>query len=198
MSSDWANGLRKMNPIHRKGNAKSPPNMDSGAAPNFRKFKLKDAAFCFRVRSQAFIQKFYGELKPEAVAAGVNEYLPETYIQMAMQLPFFIAEKDSIPLGFFVIKRSSNSTAELLLLYIDLNHLGVGIGKSCIRFIEKWLSVNWPEIHTLIVDTVIPEYNREFYRNQGFIPIKETFCDFSGLKVKALRMGKKIGHENSD
>lgn len=196
MSSDWANGLRKMNPIHSKGNAKSSQNMGSGAALNFRKFKAKDAAFCFRVRSQAFIQKFYGELKPEAVAAGANAYLPDDYIQMAMQMPFFIVEEGSVPLGFFVVKRRNNSTAELLLLYIDLSHLGVGIGKSCIRFIEKWLSANWPEIHTLIVDTVIPEYNREFYRNQGFIPIEETFCDFSGLKVKALRMGKKISHEN--
>ncbi len=165
---------------------------------NFRRFKPKDAAFCFKVRSHAFIYKFYGELNPEAVAAGVNAYLPDDYIQMAKEMPFFLVEEDGVPLGFFVIKRTNDSTAELLLIYIDLNHLGLGIGKSCIRFIEKWLSANWPEIKTLVVDTVIPEYNSRFYQNLGFIPAQEIFCDFSGLKVKALRMGKKINHENQN
>jgi len=165
---------------------------------NFRRFKPQDAAFCFKVRSQAFIQKFYGELEPEAVTAGVNAYLPDDYIQMAKQMPFFLVEEGSVPLGFFVVKRTNHSTAELHLIYIDLNHIGVGIGKSCIRFIENWLSANWPEIHTLTVDTVIPEYNSGFYRNLGFIPIEDTLCDFSGLKVNALRLGKKINHENSN
>jgi GNAT superfamily N-acetyltransferase len=194
MSSDWAKGLRKMNPIPKSGSTKSSHNMGSGSAINFRRFKPKDAAFCFRIRSHAFVQEFNGELNPEAVTAGVNAYLPDDYIQMAEQVPFFIVEQDGVPLGFFVVRQMNNSTAELLLIYIDLNHLGFGIGKSSIQFIEKWLSANWPEIHTLIVDTVIPEYNSGFYRKLGFIPIKETLCDFSGLKVNALRMGKKISH----
>ncbi len=163
---------------------------------NFRRFKPKDAAFCFNVRSHAFIQKFYGELNPAEVAAGVNAYLPKDFIQMAKQMPFFLVEEDGAPLGFFVIKRKDDSTVELFLIYIDLNHLGLGIGKSCIRFIEKWLSANLPETQNLIVDTVIPEYNSGFYQDLGFIPTAETSCDLSGLKVKALRMCKKINHEN--
>jgi GNAT superfamily N-acetyltransferase len=165
---------------------------------NFRRFEPKDAAFCFKIRSQAFIQKFYGELDPEAVAAGVNAYLPDDYIQMAKQMPFFLAEKQGVPLGFIVMKRINISTAELRLIYIDLKHLRLGVGKSCIRYIEKWLPANWPEIQNLMVETVIPKYNSGFYQNLGFIPAEETFCDFSGFKVKALRMGKKINHENSD
>jgi len=163
---------------------------------NFRRFKPKDAEFCFKVRSHAFIQKFYGELNPETVAAGVNAYLPDDYIQIAKQMPFFLVEEDGVPLGFFVVKRKNKTTAELLLIYIDLNHLGLGIGKSCVRFIEKWLPANWPEIQNLMVDTVIPRCNRAFYQSLGFIPTEEAFCDFSGLKVKALRMGKKIDHKN--
>jgi hypothetical protein len=53
---------------------------------HFRKFKAKDAAFCFKIRSHAFIQKFYGELGLEAVAAGVNAYLPDDYIQMGKKI----------------------------------------------------------------------------------------------------------------
>ena len=159
---------------------------------DFRRFVPQDAEFCFKVRSAAFIQKFYGELSPEEVAAGVNAYMPHEYALMAAEMPLFIVEDQGAPLGFFAIKRKDNLTAELLLIYIDLNHLGQGIGKSCVRFMEKWLPTNWTEVRSLIVDTVIPEYNREFYQSLGFSPDCESFCDFAGVKVKALRLCKKI------
>jgi len=165
---------------------------------NFRRFIPQDADFCFKVRSEAFIQKFYGELRQEEVAAGVNAYLPHDYSLMAEQMPLFIVENEGVSLGFFAVKRVDNLTAELLLIYIDLNHLGRGIGRSCIQFIEKWLSTNWPEIRSLIVDTVIPEYNRKFYQSLGFFPDVQTFCNFAGVKVKALRLCKKINHENTN
>jgi GNAT superfamily N-acetyltransferase len=152
----------------------------------------RDAVFCFKTRSNAFIQKFYGELSPEAVAAGVNAYMPKDYIRMAKKMEFFIVEENSIPVGFFTIKRVDAITAEIPLIYIDLNHLGKGIGTACIHFIKKWLSSNWIDVGTLIVDTVIPEYNGGFYQRLGFIPIEETFCDFPDQKVKALRLCKEL------
>jgi GNAT superfamily N-acetyltransferase len=165
---------------------------------DFRRFVPHDAEFCFKVRSAAFIQKFNAELSPEEVTAGVNAYLPHDYSLMAERIPLFIVEDQGTPLGFFAIKRKDNLAAELLLIYIDLNHLGRGIGSACIQFIEKWLSTNWPEIRSLIVDTVIPEYNRKFYQRLGFSPDAETFCEFAGVKVKALRLCKKINHENTN
>ena len=165
---------------------------------DFRRFESRDAEFCFKVRSAAFILKFYGELSPEEVAAGVNAYMPHDYSLMAAQMPLFIVEDKGSPLGFFAIKQKDNLTAELLLVYIDLNHLGHGIGRSCIRFIEKWLPANWPEITSLIVDTVIPEYNHKFYQSLGFSRDGETVCDFAGVKVRALRLRKKINNENRD
>ena len=165
---------------------------------NFRRFEARDAEFCFKVRSAAFIQKFYGELSPEEVAAGVNAYIPHDYSLITSQTPLFIVEDQDVPLGFFAIKRRENWVAELFLIYIDLNHLGQGIGRTCIEFIEKWLSDNWPDTRSLIVDTVIPEYNREFCQSLGFSPDGETFCDFAGVKVKALRLCKKLNYENSD
>ena len=65
-------------------------------------------------------------------------------------MPFFLMEEDGVPLGFFVVKQLDSSAADLFLIYVDLNHLGLGIGKSCIQFIEKWLPENWPEIKDLI------------------------------------------------
>jgi len=159
---------------------------------NFRRFEPQDAAFCFKVRSNAFIQKFSGELTPVEVSAGVNSYLAGDYIRMSEEMPFFIAEDNEMRLGFFAIKQMDDRTAGLHLIYVDLNSVGKGIGKSCIQFIEKWLASNWPQVEKLIVDTVIPEYNSEFYKSLGFIPKEHTFCNLSGLKVKALRLCKQI------
>jgi hypothetical protein len=60
---------------------------------NFRRFEPQDAAFCFKVRSNAFIQKFYGELTPVEVSAGVNSYMPDAYIRMSEEMPFFISKE---------------------------------------------------------------------------------------------------------
>ena len=158
----------------------------------FRRFVPQDAEFCFKVRSAAFIQKFYGELSPQDVTAGVHAYLPQDFSLMAEKMPLFIVEDEGVPQGFFAIKRLETLSAELCLIYIDLNYLGRGIGRACIRFLEKWIATNWPEIRNLVVDTVIPEYNRKFYRSLGFVADKQTFCDFAGVKVKALRLCKKL------
>jgi len=125
-----------------------------------RPFQDTDAAFCFRVRSRAFIQKFYGQ--------------------------------DGTPIGFFNLKQMDQSTAELPLIYLDLDHLGRGIGAACLDYIEKWLLENWSEVNTLIVDTIIPKYNCGFYLKVGFEPRESTYCEFSGQKIKALRLVKKL------
>lgn len=53
----------------------------------FRPFEPDDAEFCFRIRSQSFIQKFYGELTAEEVAAGVNAFMPSDFMRMAEEMP---------------------------------------------------------------------------------------------------------------
>ena len=63
-----------------------------------RLFQKKDAAYCFKLRSSAFIQKFHGELTPQEVAAAVNSYMPEDYIRMAKEKTFFIVEQNGVPI----------------------------------------------------------------------------------------------------
>jgi ribosomal protein S18 acetylase RimI-like enzyme len=159
----------------------------------FRPFQPEDAVFCFRLRSSAFIRKFYGELTGAEVAAAVNSYMPDDYIRMARECPVFIVEKQGTPVAFFNLKRKDHSTAELPLIYIDLDCLGAGIGKACVDYMENWLKENWPEVDTLIVDTVIPKYNSGFYKKAGFEPVESTHCEFLGRKLKALRLNKSIG-----
>lgn len=157
-----------------------------------RPFQETDAAFCFRIRSSAFIQKFYGELTPQEVAVAVNAYMPEDYIQMARETIFFIVEQSGTPIGFFNLKKKDKNTAELPLIYIDLGYINKGIGSECVDYMEKWLMENWSEVRTLTVDTVIPKYNSGFYKKVGFTPVESTYCEFSGQKLKALRLIKRL------
>jgi GNAT superfamily N-acetyltransferase len=159
---------------------------------NFRPFSENDAVFCFKTRSNVFIQKFSGELSPEEVAACVDAYMPDDYIRMSRKRPVFIVEENDSPLGFFTLKRLEVNTAELPLIYVDLDRLGSGIGSACIKYIGRWLAANWPEVDALIVDTVIPLYNGGFYQKAGFVPQEEIYCEFAGLKIKALRLAKSL------
>ena len=159
-----------------------------------RPFQPEDAVICFRLRSNAFIRKFYGELTAEDVAAAVNAYMPDDYIRMARECPIFIVEKDGVPVAFFNLKRKDRRTAELPLIYINLDCLGAGIGRDCVDYMVKWLQENWPEVDALIVDTVIPKYNSGFYKKAGFVPGEFTHCNFLGHKLKALRLTKKLGN----
>ena len=101
-------------------------------------------------------------------------------------------EQNDGPVGFFNLKRKTSHTAELPLIYLDLDHLGEGIGSACIDYIGKWLAENWPEVNELIVDTVIPKYNAGFYEKVGFIPIESTTVEFAEQRIKALRLVRKL------
>jgi len=157
-----------------------------------REFMPDDAEFCFKVRSSAFILKFYDEIGPEAVAACVNAFMPDDYVRMATEMKLFIIETGGRPIGFFTIKTWDEKTAEIPLIYVDLNYLGRGVGSYCIRFIEKWLASEWRSIETLFLDTIIPEYNSGFYRKAGFVPSQETSCDYPTMSIKALRLSKNL------
>ncbi len=159
---------------------------------NIRKFIPEDAVFCFKTRANPFIQKFSSELSSQAIAAGVNAYMPDDYIRMAEEMEFFILEKNEKSIAFFTIKKINKTTAEIPLVYIDLDCLGSGIGKTCLQYVEKWILSNWREVKELVVDTIIPEYNGGFYIKAGFVPTGETTCNFPDMSLKALRLTKKL------
>jgi len=160
---------------------------------HLRYFKSRDAEICFKIRSAAFIQKFHQELGARATAAGVNTFMPDDYVRMAETAPFFVAEDSGRVIGFCTIERKDTRVAEIPLIYIELNQLGKQIGQILIEYIEQWVTANWPEVTTLMVDTVIPKYNGGFYKKVGFIPAGDAICTFAELQVRALRFEKKLG-----
>ncbi len=159
-----------------------------------RNFESRDAEVCFKIRRAAFIQKFQPELGARATAAGVDAFMPDDYVQMAQTGPFFVAEDDGGGvIGFVTLERKGSGVAEIPLIYIDLDQIGKQIGQTMMGYIEQWVTTNWSDVTTLIVNTVIPEYNGGFYRKVGFIPAGDAICRFGNMPVRALRLEKKLG-----
>jgi GNAT superfamily N-acetyltransferase len=157
-----------------------------------RRFEPEDSTFCFRTRCAAFIQKFYEEIGPEAVSAGVNAYMPDDYIQMSSIIEIFIIEEKQERKGFFAIKRTDAITAEIPFIYIDLKFLDRGYGSKTIQYIEKWIESNWPKVEKIFLNTIIPKYNGGFYKKMGFKLVGKSCCIYGERSVKAKRFEKQI------
>ena len=159
---------------------------------NFRRFTDADANFCFKVRTSAYVKKFYNELGAEAVDAAISSYLPSDFIRLSKSMILFIIEESDERVGFISIKRLTNILAEIPLVYFDLNKLGMGYGSKSIYFIEKWVEQNWLDVKDILIDTIIPQYNGGFYEKMGYIKSGKSKCLFENVEVPAVRYLKTI------
>lgn len=157
-----------------------------------RRFESFDAEVCFRIRTEAFIKLFYDEIGPDGVAAGINAYLPEKYIQMAETMPIFMAVDGKVQIGFIAARFIEFATIEILFLYIRLDYLRKGVGSQLISYLENWVRKHHPQIEQIIVDTAVPKYNQTFYEKCGYSKIGESECQYPERSVKAIRLMKKI------
>jgi ribosomal protein S18 acetylase RimI-like enzyme len=162
-----------------------------------RRFKEADADTCFRIRSEAFIVEFQSFLAPEAVAAAVNAYLPADYVAMAARSPFFVATVSGRVVGFLVLRVSDGEEAELFLVYVERASLRRGIGRHLALVADDWLRANRPDVTSLVVDTVIPSYNRGFYERLGYEACGERQYAFPGQQVRALRLRRPLTLQRS-
>lgn len=151
-----------------------------------------DAEFCFRVRAEAFILQFCTELGPEAVATGVNAYMPSDYLAMARSMPTFVAELAGDPVGFCMCRRADGPAGEILLLYVRGGEQGHGVGRGLVAHAESWMRAHWPGLRRLVVDTVVPARNQGFYERMGYRPAGEHPYEFPGRTVRAVRLEKAL------
>jgi GNAT superfamily N-acetyltransferase len=157
-----------------------------------RPFTPSDAHFCHRTRSAAYTKLFLDELGADIAEAAANAYQPEDYLRLAEEQECFIVEQQDTPVGFFTIKQHDETTAEIPLIYLDLNHIHEGLGSACVRFVEDWIRSHWPTVRELFVDTIIPGNNSDFYRKMGFGETGDVACCFPGVSVPALRLSKEL------
>lgn len=158
-----------------------------------RSFTDGDAGFCWRVRNQAYLVEFRQELSRQQIAAATEAYLPADYVRMSREGEVFVVEEAGKPAGFFTLNRAGPTRAELPLIYLDRAHMGQGIGRQCIAYLEDWIRANWSEVSILFVDTIIPNYNGGFYRKVGFTEVGEVDCHFPAGRVPAIRFEKNLG-----
>ncbi len=158
----------------------------------FRTFAYEDALFCHTIRNRAFTELFARELTQAEITACVEAYALYDYIRMPGAGEFFIAEESGIPRGFFTLKHRTRKQAEIPLIYLDPDHLRQGLGRECMRWLERWVAMNWPDITHLLVDTVIPRINGQFYEAMGYTIAGETVCHLSSTDLKATRFIKAI------
>ena len=87
---------KERNERPQRNNDEKRPTGNPGGMPNLRHQDVQDRqgqirllligkrtagrCLCSRVRRNAFIQEFYAQLTPAAVAAGVNSYRPDGHI----------------------------------------------------------------------------------------------------------------------
>jgi len=159
---------------------------------HFRTFAYEDALFCHTMRERAFTELFVDELTSAQIAACVDAYALYDYLRMQKAGEFFIAEEDGEPCGFFTLKRLTRNKAEIPMIYVDPDYIGQGRGRECLRWLEKWVITNWPEVTMLIVDTVIPRTNGGFYTTMGYTVEGETICRYAGLDIPATRYVKTL------
>jgi len=159
---------------------------------SIRPFTAADAEECFRIRTKAFIIDFYPYLEPEAVASGINAYLPSNYMRMDEAMHAFVAADIGTIAGFYFLKILDRSTAELALLYVRDGYKGKGIGSLLLQHMEGLLRDRYPEIVHIVLDTIVPRYNGKFYEKMGFVPEHESTLCYPDLKVAAIRMSKEL------
>jgi len=158
-----------------------------------RPFRSADAAACLRLRAEAFRRVFAAEMPAAAVAGGVRAWIPASFARAAGERPTFVAEAAAEIVGFATLRFLDRGTAELLYLYVDLDHVRRGIGTRLLAHAEDWLRRHRPDVRRLELDTAVPAYNRAFYEKRGFSVVGEGRVDYpDGSSAPTVRMARAL------
>jgi predicted kinase/GNAT superfamily N-acetyltransferase len=146
--------------------------------PSFRKATVNDAARMFDIRKHSIL-----ELAPRGMSVPQSEewasrLTPDVMIQRFGIAEFWIAEVDSVIVGWVGIRGN-----EIYGLYVDPQFVNKGIGSRLLRLAEEimlakgftkaWLDASW---------------NAEaFYSQQGYTPIGPRPPDETRMFVRQLR-----------
>ena len=162
---------------------------------SIRPFEASDGPFCHALRREAFFKVFSREIDEGAVRAGAEAFEPGEFGELVGALDSFVATEASEPVGFCTIRYPEPGTAEILYVYVDLAHLGRGIGTLLVRHAEHWIADKHPEVTTIVLDTAVPKYNQAFYEHLGYTRLGHTICRYPTGEVTAVRLTKSVVKE---
>jgi GNAT superfamily N-acetyltransferase len=158
-----------------------------------RRFEPGDAEACFRIRTEAFVKRFYAEMGPDGVAAGINAYLPGDHVRLAETAPAFVAVEEGDVVGFGALRFLDHSTAGIRFLYVRLDRTGRGIGRALVERLEEHVRREHPGIRRIVLNTAVPQYNQAFYERMGYVDGGEGMCQYPEGPVRAVQMVKSLG-----
>jgi GNAT superfamily N-acetyltransferase len=157
-----------------------------------RRFEPEDGEVLFSIRAHAFVREFCGELSRKTVAAGIKAYMPSDYVRIGHTVCTFVAVEDQDPIGFVTVRLVSRATSEILLLYVNLDRTGRGVGSELVRVAEEWVRKEHPHVSQMVVDTVVPRYNKSFYERLGYHAVGHSEVRFPDGPVAAIRLCKDL------
>jgi GNAT superfamily N-acetyltransferase len=157
-----------------------------------RDYRPPDGTACHELRRGAFLGVFSDLLPESAVQAGAESYSAAAFTERIGAMETFVVLVGDLVGGFCTIRVSSPTRAELLYLYVSPDHRGSGVGSQLVRHSERRALSAHPEIKTIFLDTVVPEYNQLFWEKMGYRPEGESVCEYPTGTIVAVRLEKKI------
>lgn len=136
---------------------------------------------------------FSQELSPQAVDVDAEVYDPSEFGRMIDSMDSFVAEDGGQPVGFCTVRLLDETTAEILCLNVNLDHIKQGIGTCLVRHVEKWIARRYPDISKLVLDTAVPVYNQKFWETMGYTKIGGSVCKCP----RGRDIGGTVGKESS-
>jgi ribosomal protein S18 acetylase RimI-like enzyme len=151
-----------------------------------------DAAACHEMRRRAYSEVFSRYLDGKTAVAGANAYTVAEFTGHVSDMPTSVAVVDGEAVGFCTVRRLDEREAELLWLYVRLDHLREGIGTVLATHAEELAMRRFPGISRLVLVTVVPQYNQSFYEGLGYRKVGEERVSYPTAAVDVVRLGKDL------
>jgi GNAT superfamily N-acetyltransferase len=160
-----------------------------------RAYRPEDAAACYRLRREAFLGVFRESLTEDAAMVGADSFSPSEFAARIGDMQTLVATSGGEIVGFCTTQMLSEDEAELLYLYIEKDHRGLGIGSRLVHQAEQLAASSCSVLRTIVVTTAVPDYNKGFWERMGYRSKGTTMCDYPTGKLTALRLEKNAGHQ---
>jgi GNAT superfamily N-acetyltransferase len=157
-----------------------------------RRFALSDSIACHRIRRSAFVSDFAAELPEAELKVGADAFSPEVFGDLLEGMETYVATYDGIVGGFCSIRVLARGEAEVMYLYLMPEARGKGLGTTLLNDTETAVIRAFPETRRLAVHTGVPNFNKGFWQQRGYVAVGTSFCRYPYGTLHALRLEKVI------
>ena len=165
-----------------------------GSATEFaiRSAEPEDAPACHEMRRNAFLEVFSRYMGETLTAAGAEAYTTEEFAEHLADMPTSVAVIGGEPVGFCTVRRRDDREAELLWLYVRLDHLRRGIGSKLARHAEELALSSFPGISRMVLVTGVTDYNQAFYERLGYREVGREEIQYPTASAFLVKLGKRF------